>query len=763
MPENSDTVSVKSLDDLTNALSRLRSQRGALHGMKCWVTGRDSTLEYQQLDRAVEASQSSLTCLKDTRDTLSALLLDVEHKLEAFRSEALPAIQHRGLSQLPDEILGSIFELCGDAELEHGKEEFCNVVSRVCRRFHTIALNLPKLWTRVSNLHNPAELRLRLARSGNRWLTVELSAYKGDDFEELRRSFLEIVLEHKVRWGEFKFLVDLGLSGFLEERKGFLINLGSATTGLEVLSLTTLTIIDDYLPADEYSLAEGDSRTIDFYRTWMLPSLSSVYLRGHVPETALWTQLTSDLRWKPTITTVQFTSEGTEGELNMLLRFLNTQPNLQDLSVSLRDFDEREFNFEGNLFKANLPNLQSLSLTSHSAPIARKICRALTAPNVEQFTLHLDLSLARYNFDAEQDLHMLLMYDLKSNSLKTLSLAVDTKQPIYTASTAILLHCPHMDTAALEDFASVFATRSAGSIEILRNSGFRDLEQSFLRDRSTFRLPEILELIAFHLEFWRWRIRSEFAAPRRATFLLQAPHAYTLFQYADVVDFNDENERGARHASTSFIFLSPLSLCLFQLLAFPARYLRLLQRARASPRLASNLCSSIFEAVTRAPSLPLRQFYTNSSIVVQNCPVRDGACWIVNGIYACIRNINILYARWSGRWIGNPGVDWPARLRHAMGLLCGRPLLHAPSVASSCRRCARASIAGGRGCLPCRTNRFCMMTEYPQCAIIGKARPMYMCGIIEISREASPCTAGAFWSQIPIPQEPEEDALLAMI
>ncbi|KAH8118184.1 hypothetical protein DFH11DRAFT_883255 [Phellopilus nigrolimitatus] len=537
MPENSDTVSVKALDDLTNALSRLKAQGGALRGNEYWINGRDSALEHQQPDRAVEESQSSLIRLKKTRDTLSVLLRDVEHKLEAFRSKALPAIQHRGLSELPDEILGYIFELCGDAELGHGKEEFCNVVSRVCRRFRTIALNLPKLWTRVSNLHNSAELRLRLARSGNRWLTVELSAYKGDDFEERWRSFLEIVLEHKVRWRGFKLLMDLGLSEFLEERKDFLVNLGSATTGLEVLSLTTLTIIDGYIPADEYSLEEDDSRTIDFYWTWKLPSLSSLYLGGHVPEIALWTEFTPDLRWRPTITTVQFTSEGTEGELNMLLQFLNTQPNLRDLSVSLsRDWeaDAEEHNFEDDLFIANLPNLRSLSLTSHWVRVAREICCALKAPNVEQFTLHLDLFLSEHNFDAERELYMLLMYDLKSVSLKTLSLAVDTKQPSITASTAILLRydklehlvlegpclwppqiglrggdrrktirlpqlrtlrltdCPHMDTAALENFASVFATRSAGSIEILRNSGFRDLEQSFLRDRvSWYEKPDI--------------------------------------------------------------------------------------------------------------------------------------------------------------------------------------------------------------------------------------------------------------------------------
>ncbi|KAH8118178.1 hypothetical protein DFH11DRAFT_883065 [Phellopilus nigrolimitatus] len=525
MPENPDTVSLKALDDLTDALSRLKAQGGALRGKECWINGWDSAVEYKQLDRAVEASKSSLFRLKNTRDTLSVLLRDVEHKLEAYCAEALPAIQHHGFAQLPDDILGSIFELCDDGEIKYKSAGFCNIISRVCHRFRAIALKLPKLWARVSNLHSPAELERRLARSENCWLTVELIVRNHSDFVKHRGKFFELVLEHKERWRAFKFLIWEDMS--TDKRREVFSNLTSTTQFLEFPSLTDLTINDDRVyPAD---LRSVPGFTPEFFWSWKLPSLSSVHLRYHVPRSALWTELPSDLRWKPLLTSVHFRSRGMEDELDTLLRFLNTQPNLQDLSVSLMGGNEDVPNFEDGFPIANLPNLRSLSFTSHSTLMVRKIGRALMAPNVERFCLHLDLSASEDNDDVENDLYMLLIFELKLASLKMLSLAVtgDIKQPPFTASDAILhsygklehlalegaylwppggqvdlkkrdrlphlrtlrlTDCPRMNGLFVEKLATAFGTRSevgeAASVEIVEKPGLRrDLEQSFLRDK----------------------------------------------------------------------------------------------------------------------------------------------------------------------------------------------------------------------------------------------------------------------------------------
>ncbi|KAH8118182.1 hypothetical protein DFH11DRAFT_1724139 [Phellopilus nigrolimitatus] len=503
MRTNVDTVSLKALDDLTGALSRLKAQGGALRGKECWINGWDSALEYQQLERVVEASQSSLTRLKDTRDTLS----------------------HHGFAHLSDEILGSIFEFCDDGEEDGYKSaRFCNVVSRVCHRFRAIALNLPKLWARVSIIHSPAELKLRLARSQNRWLTVELIIDYHSEFIKCRKTFFELVLEHKERWKAFKFIVWEGMT--VEHRTEVFTNLASTTQFLELPSLTDLTINDDYRVSASTNRTEGGFIP-EFYLSWKLPSLSSVHLGHHVPRPALWTEIPSDLRWKPTLTSVHFRSFGIEEELDMLLRFLSTQPNLRDLSVTLlgtEDVNEEEL--DENLFVTNLPNLRSLSLTSYSSLMAQRLCHALVMPNVERLYLHFDLSPPEDKNDTEKDLSMLL-FEHKSASLKTLSLTVDTKRPYYTASEAILHYydklehlalegpylwppddrvdsekhvrlprlrtlrltdCPRMEALFVEELAAAFASRSeiaeAGSVEIIRKSGLRrDLEQSCLRDK----------------------------------------------------------------------------------------------------------------------------------------------------------------------------------------------------------------------------------------------------------------------------------------
>ncbi|KAH8118183.1 hypothetical protein DFH11DRAFT_1875322 [Phellopilus nigrolimitatus] len=524
MPGNPDTVSLKALDDLTDALSRLKAQGGALRGKECWINGWDSAVEYQQIDRAVEASKSSLTRLKNTRDTLSVLLRDVEHKLEAYRAEALPAIQHHGFAQLPDDILGSIFELC-DEEIRYKSAGFCNVISRVCRRFRATALKFPKLWAQVSNLHSLAELERRLARSENCWLTVELIVHNLSDFVKHRGKFLELVLEHKDRWRAFKFSIWENM--IIVTRREVLANLTSTTQFLEFPSLTNLTIDDDRISVISFRPIPGC--TPEFFWSWKLPSLSSVHLVNHIPRPALWTELPSDLRWKPLLTSVHFHSRGIEGELDILLRFLNTQPNLQDLSVSLLGRNEDVLNFEDDFSIANLPNLRSLSFTSHSTLMVRKIGRALMAPNVERFCLHLDLSASEDNDDVENDLYMLLIFELKLTSLKMLNLAVtgDIKPPPFTASDAILhsygklehlalegaylwppggqvdlkkrdrlphlrtlrlTDCPRMNALFVEKLATAFGTRSevgeAASVEIVETPGLcRDLERSFLRDK----------------------------------------------------------------------------------------------------------------------------------------------------------------------------------------------------------------------------------------------------------------------------------------
>lgn len=163
-----------------------------------------------------EARQIRLTFLSDRLANIQArraLLLAETAQLDA--ESAIVASEHCKLvnksvpiSSLPNEILAAIFDTGHRLQGHEGPRhpEFVILVSSVIRHWRNVAIDIPRLWTRINRAKFQVQTEstatyLHRSKSSPLDVTVEIGGHNGDSGEALDdvRPFVELVKPHMSR------------------------------------------------------------------------------------------------------------------------------------------------------------------------------------------------------------------------------------------------------------------------------------------------------------------------------------------------------------------------------------------------------------------------------------------------------------------------------------------------------------------------------------------------------------------------------------
>lgn len=200
----------------------------------------------------------------------------VELKLSQIREQERARILGKGLSQLPDELFSMILETGYRSFCEEpNASDFSITVSHVSRRFRTISLNTPILWSTLSNSQTIAEINAFIPRSKAVGLTIVIN----EDWELRRHNwlsrpiieeFINVVIPLAPRWVEFRSnreytydreLPDLwAIASHTREfprLKRLMVNAGAVTTDVDP--------------------NENPRPESDYFSTWNMPQLMFFY------------------------------------------------------------------------------------------------------------------------------------------------------------------------------------------------------------------------------------------------------------------------------------------------------------------------------------------------------------------------------------------------------------------------------------------------------------------------------------------------------
>lgn len=292
----------------------------------------------------------------------------------------------RGILSLPDEILLSILE-----------EPIFYFLSfqLVCRAFRERALQLPSLWRCVSANKNP---ELTLQRSGNCSLRVRIDLHLTNP----RRTslFIEHLEQHCSRWGEFTF------SGRRNENwpsPDLVLALGELNRKLQHKAFPRLKLLHVIynvepnlkLERNEENAGRIEALGMEFYSTWVLPSLETLSVQNSVP---------SRINGSPSEFKVEmaYSPYLGNGVWDFDSKLMSLQPSfhrLTKLAISLKCVEimdppsglQADTRFE-------LLELKELSIRIHDA-YPSHILKVLSAPNLEELKAFCEASLRYDDFN----------------------------------------------------------------------------------------------------------------------------------------------------------------------------------------------------------------------------------------------------------------------------------------------------------------------------------------------------------------------------
>ncbi|KAH8111832.1 hypothetical protein DFH11DRAFT_1546137 [Phellopilus nigrolimitatus] len=174
---------------IEGVLAQIRGSNDPVNAEKLWTLRGQVDItklsfhDIDSLDSALNSTKQVFRQLEATKDALFLLARSCEQRLSALKVEMQPYFLHSGILSLPDDVLALIFE----NSLLDGKEYVRlylkpppeHSISHVCRRFRSISLGLPKLWSRVTSDMSKKWVETRLWRSKIAKLAVEIDGLQG--------------------------------------------------------------------------------------------------------------------------------------------------------------------------------------------------------------------------------------------------------------------------------------------------------------------------------------------------------------------------------------------------------------------------------------------------------------------------------------------------------------------------------------------------------------------------------------------------------
>ncbi|KAH8110701.1 hypothetical protein DFH11DRAFT_761185 [Phellopilus nigrolimitatus] len=197
---------------IEGVLAQIRGSNDPVNAEKLWTLRGQVDItklsfhDIDSLESSLNSTKQVFRQLEATKDALFLLARSCEQRLSALKVEMQPYFLHSGILSLPDDVLALIFE----NSLLDGKEYVRLYlkpppepsISHVCRRFRSISLGLPKLWSRVTSDMSKKWVETRLWRSKIAKLAVEIDGLQGDAIAR----FASQVVRHAHRWQSFSLL-----------------------------------------------------------------------------------------------------------------------------------------------------------------------------------------------------------------------------------------------------------------------------------------------------------------------------------------------------------------------------------------------------------------------------------------------------------------------------------------------------------------------------------------------------------------------------
>ncbi|TDL22562.1 hypothetical protein BD410DRAFT_828342 [Rickenella mellea] len=159
-------------------------------------------------NKALTRAGQGKACMgRASRNAQQLILKVTENKIYRLQKETSAATLQRGIQSLPDDLVRVVFEAGFHLyELEHDCDSYPMTLSHVNRRWRTIAMDTPRVWSRLSNVLEVDELRwyIEMSRSAALTIRLELGLFVEEDgYPCSIPDFLYITTAHSSRWQSF--------------------------------------------------------------------------------------------------------------------------------------------------------------------------------------------------------------------------------------------------------------------------------------------------------------------------------------------------------------------------------------------------------------------------------------------------------------------------------------------------------------------------------------------------------------------------------
>ncbi|KAH8101347.1 hypothetical protein DFH11DRAFT_599918 [Phellopilus nigrolimitatus] len=363
------SIDENTLRIIEGALTQIHGSNDPVSVEKLWALGDQvdvtklSFHDIGSLDSALNTTKLVFRQLEATKNALFLLARSCEQRLSVLKAEMQPYFLHSGIFSLSDDVLALVFEnlLLKRDKWPRVTPEHC--ISHVCRRFRSISLGLPKLWSIVTSSMSEKWVETRLLRSKTAGLAIDIYEEPCDD--AISR-FGQQVVPHTHRWQSFRLVTRDSPTSYRTSNR----ELKQHFANLELPALTFFEV-----SSNAFTL-EDDSNDFDFYKSWEMPELRHADMTHHIPSDIL--------HGSKTITAFDFAfySDSSDLDIQKLMDFLSSLDNLTELSLRLLHYASHDLDLTDHIvlskvksFKLTtvIPDTLKVTLTSVRMPALTKL------------------------------------------------------------------------------------------------------------------------------------------------------------------------------------------------------------------------------------------------------------------------------------------------------------------------------------------------------------------------------------------------------
>lgn len=325
----------------------------------------------------ISEAEETVRLLGGAQNILECLLDSLKATISAVNSALRPFQNGKGLESLPNEVLSMIFKCAGSR----------SSLSRVCHRFRQVALDIPQLWSFISNgMKSMHQVHSSLKESKASGLYVDLHLEPNDPPLKYKLDLLSVLdaaLMHVDRWESLRFSAKFNDCWL--ETESCIRRIDERLKNIDLPRLRSLSIeysdeFDDVdVDVDIYPLDDPNS-AVHFHRTWSLPKLHELYITNFIPVSFA----------APALSSLSMELEVTDRDEPSALRlieFLSSIPQLEDLYLTLGILNSAE-----DLPPLVLPHLKSfrLDVKEWMIPHVALFTKALITPIIHSMHLHVE-------------------------------------------------------------------------------------------------------------------------------------------------------------------------------------------------------------------------------------------------------------------------------------------------------------------------------------------------------------------------------------